>query len=155
VRRILTFRRLGIPREERRDLEQVIVVQLWEAVRRQGFEGAGFWGLVETVAARRSIDWLRARRDEVDADALPEQPDPHHGPLRRVLDRERAERLEAILARLSPDCRELLRLHFMEGKPYAEIAAETGKSQGALRVQLHRCVKRAGGLLRSSGEDSG
>ncbi len=61
VDKILAFRGYGIPREDRKDLEQEVMVQLWRSVGRESFQtGAGFWGFVEVVSTRRCIDWLRS-----------------------------------------------------------------------------------------------
>lgn len=35
------------------------MTEIWRAVNRSGFDvSLGFWGFVETVTARRCIDWL-------------------------------------------------------------------------------------------------
>ena len=71
VGRIVAFRGYGIPWQDRSDLEQRILIEVWEAVSRPGFEPDGFWGFVEVVASRRCIDWLRARRDGTALDGVP------------------------------------------------------------------------------------
>ena len=63
VRKILAFKRLRIPGQDRDDLEQEIMTEVWQAVNRPGFDfTAGFWGFVEVVTSRRCIDWLRSRK---------------------------------------------------------------------------------------------
>lgn len=146
VRRILAFRGYGIPRAERADLEQEVLAQLWQATRRRRFDpSAGFWGFVEVVTVRRSIDWLRARRptDELSSSLPEERP----GPLQAALGRERHELALRALGRLDKPCRDLVYMHTALRLPYREIARLTGRSEGALRVQLHRCIRRAQGLL--------
>jgi DNA-directed RNA polymerase specialized sigma24 family protein len=65
VERIVAFRGYRIPTEEKRDLVQEVMTQLWSAVNRADFDaGGGFWGFVEVVTARRCVDWLRRRRPE-------------------------------------------------------------------------------------------
>ncbi len=147
VRRILAYRGFGIGKEDRLDLEQTILLQLWQAVSEPGFRGEGFLGLVEIVASRRCIDWFRARRPETALDLVPpigvRDPDPQ----RMVLRREQIEHVRAAVEQLPQACLELIRLHVSEGKPYAEIAAIVGRSEGALRVQMHRCIRKAHSLL--------
>ena len=69
VRKIIGFRGYRMPTEDRKDLEQEVMTQIWQAVNRRGFEAErGLWGFVEVVTARRCIDWLRSRRREVPLD---------------------------------------------------------------------------------------
>ncbi len=62
---------------------------------------------------------------------------------------ERERRLEAALAGLPPDHRELLRLRYGEGLPTREIAARLGKADAAVRAMLSRVVERLQELLGS------
>lgn len=143
VRRIVAFRGYGIPAEDQRDIEQRTMTELWQAVTRSGFEPTGLWGFVEVVTSRRCIDWRRSCRPEIDLESVREPADPGMGPLGSVLEREKLRRAEAVLAALPPSCRELIRLHAGEGRTYREIAKILGVSETALRVRMHRCIKRA------------
>lgn len=147
VARILAHSALAIPQQERDDLEQEVLTEIWQSVNRSRFEvSAGFWGFVEVVTSRRSIDWLRARRERL---PLPEALEfPGRGPLRRTLERERVEVASAVLSALDAPCQELIAFRLRDDLSFAEIAQSTGKSEGALRVQLHRCVERARRLAK-------
>ncbi len=152
VRRILAFRGYRIPTDDRNDLEQEVMTQLWQAVNRSGFASAGFWGFVEVVTARRSIDWLRARKGET---ALDDGfASSARGPLGAALARESTEQAHAALAQLAKPCRDLIYLHFAMRKPYKELSALLGRSEGALRVQLHRCVREARRILAALRDDA-
>lgn len=142
VAKILSHRGLRIPRQEQDDLEQEIMIQVWQGVNRPAFDcTAGFWGFVETVTARRCIDWLRAHEEHL---PLPEDsPASGKGPLRQTLDRERGAQASQILAALGPACHRLITLRISEGLSYREIARLLGKTEGALRVQLYRCIEHA------------
>lgn len=142
VARILASSPVVITQDERDDLEQEVLTEIWQSVNRSRFDcSAGFWGFVEVVTSRRSIDWLRARREKL---PLPEAlSSPQRGPLRQTLDRERVELASAVLAALGPPCRDLIAFRLRDDLSYGEIARLTGRSEGALRVQFHRCVARA------------
>jgi len=147
VDRILAFRGYGVPAVDRRDLRQDVIAQVFQAVQRDEFDfEQGFWGFVETVATRRVIDWLRARRTVVELD--PELTDHGASAVDGLIAREQASLGRAVLARLDEKCRDLITRHAREGLAYREIASVLGVSEGALRVQLHRCVKRARVLLQ-------
>jgi len=142
VRRILAYRGFGIPREERRDLEQEVMTQLWQAANRPGFAGGErFWGFVELVASRRCIDWLRMRRETTELGAS--LPDEGEGPAAGALSRERRRLALEVLSRLDRPCRDLIYLRVGLEKSYREISRLLGRSEGALRVQLHRCIGKA------------
>jgi RNA polymerase sigma factor (sigma-70 family) len=145
VRKIVGSRAYGMGHEDRRDVEQEVMIQLWQiAARRESVPASGFWGLVEVVAARRCIDWLRRRREHSElSPALAGGADP----LAAALGRERRSLGAEALRRLGPACRELVRLHLGDGRDYREIAQLLGRSEGALRVQMHRCVRRAAEIL--------
>ncbi len=50
--------------------------------------------------------------------------------------------LKELLAKLRDDERELVTLHYLVGYNYTEIAELTGQSEGALRVTVHRIIKK-------------
>jgi len=150
---ILRHGGLAIPKQERDDLVQEIMTEIWQAVNRARFDvSGGFWGFVEVVTSRRSIDWLRSQRTQT---SLPDElPSLSGGPLGRALKRERGELAAEILAALDVGCRQLLVARLGDDLSYAEIARSTGKSEGALRVQLYRCIRRAREVWRRLRQDS-
>lgn len=149
VRRILAYKGFPVSDHEMEDLEQEVMTDVWRAVTRPQFDfGAGFWGFLEVVTARRCIDWLRRKRQW---DPLVEEiEDPQSDPLDRALRNEQAAASERLLAQLDPTCRQLIEMRFREGLAYSEISRSTGTSEGALRVALHRCVEKARRLLAGS-----
>ncbi len=129
-------------REERQDVEQEVMTQVWQAANRPDTDlGPRFWGFVEVVTARRSIDWLRTRRRHGELD--PKLVDSGASPLDSAMSSEQKELSAAVLQHLPEPCRELIHLQIGQEKSYREISALLGKSEGALRVQMHRCVQRA------------
>lgn len=149
VRRILAFRSFGASHEEQLDLEQEIMTQLWQFTQRPAVDlGERFWGLVEVVTARRSIDWLRARRQYSEID--PEIADGRISPLDVAIRREQENRAQSVLERLPKGCRDLIVLSVREQKSYGEIATLVNKTEGALRVQMHRCLKKARALFEET-----
>lgn len=148
VRRIVSFRGYGIPKNEQEDLVQEVMVQLWRtATRESNAAGPRFWGLVEVVAARRCIDWLRTSRSSVPLEESMAEKRP--GPLAKTLDRERLALASQALAELDEPCQRLIYLQAGLDLPYREIARILGKSEGALRVQMYRCVRQARRILAS------
>ena len=153
VAKILLYGRLAIPVQEREDLEQEVMTEIWQAVNRSRFDvSAGFWGFVEVVTSRRCIDWLRVQRERLPLPGDIEIRRP--GPLRTALARERAALASRVLAALDPRCQDLIRLRWQDDLSYAEIGRSVGKSEGALRVQLYRCIRQARKLWERIDEGS-
>lgn len=48
------------------------------------------------------------------------------------------DEVESFLRELSPGLAEPMRLHFIEGKPHADVAKLMGISEGAVRARVHR-----------------
>jgi RNA polymerase sigma-70 factor (ECF subfamily) len=71
-------------------------------------------------------------------------------PSRQAAAREEIERMEAALRRLSDDQREVIVLARIVGLPHVEIAEKLGRSEGAVRVLLHRALARLAVLMRGS-----
>jgi RNA polymerase sigma factor (sigma-70 family) len=156
IDKILAHRGYGIPAQEHQDLRQKVIVELWQAVDRPDFEPERFWGLVKVVTSRRCIDWRRSQKNEVAFDAESELWDTSTGPLANLLYSEKVQMAQAVLAKMSPSCRELIRLYVDQNMTYQQIAAVLGNSENALRVKLHRCISRARATLENlNGGDGG
>ncbi len=131
------------------------MTQIWNAVRRPDFDQAGFWGFVEIVVSRRCIDWLRRRRPESRLEDAGDVADLSLGPLGQILERERRELGREALAQLPEACRQLIELVTGQGKTYREAASILGRSEGALRVQMYRCIREAREVLAELHNASG
>lgn len=72
---------------------------------------------------------------------------PDSSPSEVAIREEDMQRLEQTFARLPPDYRKVVTLAYVVGLSRREIAAEMQRSEGAVRVLLHRAVARVGFLL--------
>jgi RNA polymerase sigma factor (sigma-70 family) len=66
-----------------------------------------------------------------------------------MLASERNELVRRVLSGLDSGCRELIHLHIGRRQTYREISERLGRSEAALRVQMHRCIQRARQALDS------
>ncbi len=111
---------------------------------------ARFKTWILTIARHLAIDQLRRvgglstleARETVEA-----LPDRWASPLQRAEAGELADRLQAALIRLPPSQREVLLLSRFAGLSHEEIAEVTETSPGAVRVTLHRALRRLQALL--------
>jgi len=68
-------------------------------------------------------------------------------PSGQAIAREEMARVEAAFDKLTEEQREVVTLAHLVGLSRAEIAAQTGRSEGAVRVLLHRALAKLSGLL--------
>jgi RNA polymerase sigma-70 factor, ECF subfamily len=68
-------------------------------------------------------------------------------PSRRAMLREEVERIERAFEELTEEHREVITLAHIVGLSRAEIAAHMGKSEGNVRVLLHRALAKMAALL--------
>jgi RNA polymerase sigma factor (sigma-70 family) len=146
VARIVRFHGYGVPPGDRDDVVQETLLQIWEAVRKPTFDSSrSFGSFVQTVAARRCIDRMRTHKTTVPLN--PGLPHSTTGPLGNLMQKERVDLVREVFDRLKEACRELIRLHITEKKTYGQIAERLGRTEGALRVQMHQCIREARTIL--------
>jgi len=85
--------------------------------------------------------------ETVEGDVMDEAP----GPLETVVSSERAERLDAVVAELPGEMREVIALRFAAGLSYDEIAETLGCPSGSVASRLHRALRRVGERLEALG----
>jgi len=148
IQKILRYQGLRIPANDREDIEQEVMTDVWRAVNRDSFDfTAGFWGFVEIVTSRRCIDWMRKKKEHTPL--VEDHRDERDSPFERFQSGQRETIASAVLHALDPKCREILVMRFQQGMRYSDISQHLGKSEGAVRVQMHRCVQRAREVLVS------
>ena len=74
-------------------------------------------------------------------------------PSNHLIRQELRDRLQAALAKLSPNDREILVMRNLEQMPAAEIAAVLGIKEGTVRVRHLRALERLRALLDLEGEE--
>ncbi|MCM2310964.1 MAG: sigma-70 family RNA polymerase sigma factor [Steroidobacteraceae bacterium] len=132
-------RRMTRTRADAEDAVQEIFVDVWKSAGRfdaaQGSEKV----FITTIARRRLIDRMRRGRmnhlmdsDEALEDVRWAEPG-NDGEIR-----VEAERAAAVVARLRPDQRRVLRMGLLEGMTHSEIATATGMPLGTVKTQMRR-----------------
>lgn len=136
-----------VPYRDRDDVVQDVLVDLLAEVRRSPErEDTRFLLLARVIAHRRCVDWVRRSR------WLDPLATPGHATSpsfeREILATERRRLGMRVVRRLKDPCLELFALHAGLGLKHTEIAERLGRSAGAVRTQMHECLKRARDLLR-------
>jgi RNA polymerase sigma-70 factor (ECF subfamily) len=71
-------------------------------------------------------------------------------PDEQAIQSDERRQLHAAIARLTPDQREVVMMRFIEERSSAEVAALTGRSEGAVKVMQHRALGALAKLLGGS-----
>lgn len=111
---------------------------------------AAFRTWLFTIARNLLVDESRrahARPENLADEILQDVPDPSPGPLGEVEGRALEERIQMAVMRLAPFQREVVLLSRFAGLSHEEIARVTGASPPAVRVALHRGLRRLRDLL--------
>ena len=143
VRRVV--RRTGVRPDGVEDVIQDVLLTLHRA-RGTYDPGRSFMNWLSAIAQRRAIDHLRRRgrqdrREISDETAYEAYPDQDRTPESVFENDVRRQDMITAVAALSPGQREAVELMAFRQRSLAEAAAESGKTKGALKVNLHRALK--------------
>jgi len=106
-------------------------------------ERGSFAAWLFSVARHTLRDFQRRRRAHVDVDVVaPALVDPAPLPDAQVVQAEQAHFLRALVAQLPADQREALVLRIYAGLSTTEVAAVLDRSEGAVKMLVHRAVTR-------------
>ena len=143
VKRVV--RRTGVRPESVDDVAQDVLITVHRA--RQTYDPTrSFANWLSAIAQRRAIDHLRHRgrqdrrevSDDFSYDTYPDTAATPEG----ALDGENVNRdVRGAVAALSPGQREAVELLALRQRSLGEASLETGKTKGALKVNLHRALK--------------
>lgn len=138
-------------------LAEDLIGDLWVRVveRIAGFrlpaEGveAAFAAWLYRIAYNLVIDHFR-RKDSGHVTLNPDVSDREPTPDEHAISGDERRELHAAIEQLTPDQREVVLLRFIEERSNAEVAALTGRSEGAVKVMQHRALGALAKLLGGS-----
>lgn len=128
-------------RAEAEDALQEVYVKIWRNAGRYRVNGLSPMTWLITVARNHAIDRVRARRGaSADLDAVAEVPDEAPGPEASAIRTSERARLIDCLSEL-PDGRAMaVRLAYLQGETYAELAARFDVPLNTMRTWLRRSL---------------
>jgi len=95
-----------------------------------------------TIAYRRVVDYYRQERPTRPLDEALDTATKDPNPLAEVVHEERLEHLARLVKGLDDEKQELLRLRFAGELTYREIGEIVGRSEGAVKMAIHRLLRR-------------
>lgn len=129
--------------DEAEDLTQEVFIKVFRTLKRYDPLQAKFATWVNRIARNHLVDHYRRTRSDRVTSTLDEKMPIADGssrghPASRVESRERREKLQAGLSKLSPDLREAVILRDLQDMDYAEIAQILEVPEGTVKSRINR-----------------
>ena len=120
------------------DLTQQVFIKAWQAIARYKKTASPFLAWLLRISHNLIIDFYRSKKSEtfIDFDVVASKAE--SDPERLVEDQFTQQEIRKAILKLKGDQQQVIMMRFIEDFSYAEIAASVGKSEGAIRVILHR-----------------
>jgi RNA polymerase sigma factor (sigma-70 family) len=135
------------------DLTAQVFTETLEGLRRYRERGS-FAAWLFTIARRKAADYHRWKHPHLPLNEALDRPAEEKDPLARLVQDEALRWLATLVAQLDEDQQELLRLRFAGGLTYSEIGALTGRSEAAVKMALHRLLRRLQAKWEESDEQA-
>lgn len=127
-------------RAEAEETLQDVYIKVWHNAGRYQVNGLSPMTWLITIARNAAIDTRRRKTREADGDLPEMQADTAPGPESRAIEASDRARLTACFDELEPDRAGAVRRAYLEGKTYAELAAQYGVPLNTMRTWLRRSL---------------
>ncbi|MDO8598994.1 MAG: sigma-70 family RNA polymerase sigma factor [bacterium] len=141
--------RTGFRREVAEDCAQEVFLRALQAFASFD-QDRPFAPWVFRIAHNHLVNYYRQQRPTLDLEEIPELPAPKSD---MVEHRIECERVLRAMEQLDERDRNLLLLRYVDGLAHDEIAQVVGRRSVAVRVAVHRAIRRLRTVLGSDGDD--
>ena len=124
--------------EDAEDLTQQVFIKAWQAIGRYKKTSSPFLAWLIKISHNLVIDFYRSKKSETYADFDVVATKPETDPAHLAEAQFSKQEIRGAINKLHGDQQHVILMRFIEDFSYAEIAAALGKSEGAIRVILHR-----------------
>jgi RNA polymerase sigma-70 factor, ECF subfamily len=140
--RIYSYLHMSVgSRHDAEDLTTQTFLKMLEAIGRFRWQSVPFSAWLFRIAHNLAIDHFRARRRVQTEDEVPEVAGQEESSAeQQAMDSLGQAGMLALIARLSPEQRQVLTLKFLFGFANAEVAEILGKTEGAVKSLQHRAL---------------
>ncbi len=133
--------------EDARDLTQDVFTKAWRVLPKYKKTATPFLGWLFTISHNRIIDYYRTKKDHAYLDAEIEMESEESSPESSAETEYTRQRIRRAILQLPEDQQNVIILNFIEGLEYGEVAAILDKSEGNIRVIVHRALKKMREIL--------
>lgn len=124
------------------DLTQQVFLRAWQAIRRYKKTSSPFLAWLMTISHNLVVDFYRSKKEGVYLDFELPADETYSSPECSAEAHFDQRQLRRAVLELPGDQQQVILMRFIEGFSYPEIASSLGKSEGAIRVILHRALVR-------------
>ncbi len=123
------------------DMTAQVFTEALEGLHRYREQG-NFAAWLFTIARHKMSDYYRRQRPNLPLNEALDGTADGTDPLAHMVQAETLRRLAALVAQLGEEQQELLRLRFAGGLTYGEIGRIVGRSEAAIKMAVHRLLRR-------------
>jgi RNA polymerase sigma-70 factor (ECF subfamily) len=133
--------------EDARDLTQDVFIEVWRALPRYKRTKTPFLGWLFTICRHTVIDYYRTKKDHayLNDEILIEDRD--KTPEKLAEDQFTQQEVRRAILQLTEEQQQVIIMSFIEGFSYNEIAEALNRSEGNIRVIVHRALKKMREIL--------
>jgi len=128
--------------EDARDLTQEVFVKAWGALPKFKRTKTPFLGWLFTISHNRVIDYYRTRKNNVVLNETITIVDNQKSPEKLIEEKFTQQEVRRAILKLPGEQQQVILLSFIEGFEYSEIALALNKSEGNIRVMIHRALRK-------------
>jgi len=132
------------------DLTQQVFIKAWQAIGRYKKTASPFLAWLIKISHNLVIDFYRSKKSEayIDFDMVATEPDTDPEHLAEANFNQ--QQMRQAINKLHGGQQQVILMRFIEDFSYAEIAVALGKSEGAIRVILHRGLAKLKTILEKA-----
>ena len=133
--------------QDAEDLTQQVFLRAWQAIGKYKKTSSPFLAWLMRISHNLVIDFYRSKKDKAYLDSEIAANDLDSSPERAAEAEFDQQQLRRVILQLPGAQQKVILMSFIEGFTYDEIASSLGKSEGAIRVILHRALKKMRHML--------
>jgi RNA polymerase sigma-70 factor, ECF subfamily len=128
--------------DDARDMTQEVFTRAWRKLPAYKRTGTPFLGWLFTISHNRVIDYYRTRKDQVYLNAEIDREGQGNSSEQMAEAEFTQDEVRRVIRQLPGDQQQVILMSFIEGLEYSEIASALHKTEGNIRVILHRGLKK-------------
>jgi RNA polymerase sigma-70 factor (ECF subfamily) len=137
--------------EDARDLTQEVFMKAWQALPKYRRTKTPFLGWLFTISHNRVIDYYRTKKDYAYLNDVSIVDDRDRSPDQLAEAQFTRQAIRRAILQLPEVQQQVILMSFIEGLEYSEIAAVLHKSEGNIRVIVHRALKKMQEIMGTAG----
>jgi RNA polymerase sigma-70 factor (ECF subfamily) len=133
--------------QDAQDLTQEVFARAWKVLPKYRRTKTPFLGWLFTISRNRVIDYYRTKKDHSYLNNEILQENSESNPEKLIESKFTQHEIRKAILQLPEDQQQAILMSFIEGFDYPEIARTMNKTEGNIRVIIHRGLKKMREIL--------